>query len=198
LTGIIINLGKNYINFVADFANVNINPMPPMLTDLIAKKLIVIFCGINPGLKSAWDGHHFSGRSNRFWKALHQAGFTPHQIEPLNDASILDFGYGLTTAVERATVRADELSRDEFDRSIEAFKIKMAHFQPKYIAFLGKPAYMAFSGKKQIPWGRQPEDFCGAKVWVLPNPSGLNRGFTLNDLVVYYRELYLAVNNTLN
>jgi TDG/mug DNA glycosylase family protein len=167
--------------------------MLTILTDIIANNLTVVFCGINPGLKSAWDGHHFSGRSNRFWKVLHQAGFTPHQIEPLNDATILDFGYGLTTAVERATVRADELSKDEFAASIEAFKFKMAQFGPKYIAFLGKPAYMAFFGKKQISWGAQPEDFCGAKVWVLPNPSGLNRGFTLNDLVVHYRQMFCAI-----
>ena len=72
---------------------------PPLLPDLIKTNLKVIFCGINPGLKSAWDGHHFSGRSNRFWKALHLAGFTPYQIELSNAASILDFGYGLTTAV---------------------------------------------------------------------------------------------------
>ena len=172
--------------------------MLPILTDLITKNLMVIFCGINPGLKSAQDGHHFSGRSNRFWKTLYQSGFTPYQIEPLNDATILDFGYGLTTAVERATTRADELSKEEFDNSIEAFRIKMAHFQPKYIAFLGKPAYMAFSGKKQIEWGPQFEDFCGAKVWVLPNPSGLNRRFILNDLVTYYRELYLVIKIHLN
>jgi TDG/mug DNA glycosylase family protein len=189
-----MSLCKGHLNFAANSrSNVYINSMPPILTDLIAKDLTVIFCGINPGLKSAWDGHHFSGRSNRFWKALHQAGFTPHEIEPVNDATILDFGYGLTTAVARATVRADELSRDEFDNSIEVFKNKMAYFQPQYIAFLGKPAYMAFSGKKQISWGHQPEDFCGAKVWVIPNPSGLNRGFTLDDLVTYYRELYLAI-----
>lgn len=167
--------------------------MPPILTDLIAQNLTVIFCGINPGLKSAWDGHHFSGRSNRFWKVLHQAGFTPHEIAPVNDASILDFGYGLTTAVARATVRADELSKHEFADSIEAFKVKMTHYKPKYIAFLGKPAYIAFSGKKLIQWGLQVEEFCGAKVWVLPNPSGLNRGFTLADLVTHYRELYLTV-----
>jgi TDG/mug DNA glycosylase family protein len=142
--------------------------MPPILTDLITKNLTVIFCGINPGLKSALDGHHFSGRSNRFWKVLHQAGFTLHEIEPINDATIIDFGYGLTTAVARATVRADELLKDEFANSIEAFKIKMEYFQPKYIAFLGKPAYMAFSGKKQISWGAQPEDFCGAKVGYCP------------------------------
>jgi TDG/mug DNA glycosylase family protein len=191
---LVVSLCKDYFNFAADSgSNIYINPMLPILTDLIANNLTVVFCGINPGLKSAWDGHHFSGRSNRFWKALYQAGFTPHQIDPLNDATILDFGYGLTTAVERATVRADELSKGEFAGSIEAFKTKMARFQPKYIAFLGKPAYMAFSGKKQIPWGLQPEDFCGAKVWVLPNPSGLNRGFTLNDIVTHYRELYEAI-----
>lgn len=167
--------------------------MEPILSDIIGENLKVIFCGINPGLKSAFDGHHFSGRSNRFWRVLYQAGFTPYEIDPVNDATILNFGYGLTTAVERATVRADELSKDEFANSIEAFKIKITHFKPKYIAFLGKAAYMAFSGKRKISWGYQTEDFCGAKVWVLPNPSGLNRGFTLNDLVFYYGEFYLAI-----
>lgn len=170
-----------------------INAMLPILTDIIDNNLSIIFCGINPGLKSAWDGHHFSGRSNRFWKVLHQAGFTPQQIDPVNDASILNFGYGLTTAVARATVRADELSKDEFANSIDAFKSKMTRFAPQYIAFLGKPAYVAFSGKKQIAWGRQPDDFCGAKVWVLPNPSGLNRGFTLTDLVTHYNQMLCAI-----
>jgi double-stranded uracil-DNA glycosylase len=167
--------------------------MPSILTDLIAPDLKVIFCGINPGLKSALDGHHFSGRSNRFWKVLHQAGFTPYEIEPINDATILEFGYGLTTAVERATARADELLKDEFDDSIETFKKKMEIYKPHYIAFLGKPAYMAFSGQKQISWGLQSEDFCGISVWVLPNPSGLNRGFTLNDLVIRYRQMFSAI-----
>ena len=164
-----------------------------MLTDIIRKNLTVIFCGINPGLKSARDGHHFSGRSNRFWKVLHQSGFTPHEIDPLNDRTILDFGYGLTTAVARATGRADELLKEEFGNAIAAFKTKMEKFQPKYIAFLGKPAYLAFSGKKQIEWGRQDTDFCGAAVWVLPNPSGLNRGFTLSDLVNHYSALHLVI-----
>jgi TDG/mug DNA glycosylase family protein len=169
-----------------------------MLTDLINKNLKVIFCGINPGLKSAWDGHHFSGRSNRFWKVLHQSGFTPHQIEPISDATILEFGYGLTTAVERATARADQLSKEEFDNSIEVFRNKMTEFQPKYIAFLGKAAYLAFSGKRKILWGLQDEDFCGAKVWILPNPSGLNRGFNLDQLVSAYSELYLFILRTNN
>lgn len=164
-----------------------------MLKDHIAPKLTVIFCGINPGLKSASDGHHFSTRSNRFWRVLHQAGFTPHEIVPENDKTILDFGYGLTTAVERATVRADELSKEEFAKAVEAFKKKMTLFQPKYIAFLGKPAYIAFLNKKEVLWGEQAESFCGARVWVLPNTSGLNRGFSLDDLVVHYRGLYQAI-----
>ena len=164
-----------------------------MLTDIINNNMTVVFCGINPGLKSAFDGHHFSGRSNRFWKVLHQAGFTPYQIEAIDDATILNFGYGLTTAVVRATLRADELSKEEFDNAFEIFRIKMINFKPKYIAFLGKAAYKAFSGKKQIQWGHQYEDFCGARVWVLPNPSGLNRGFTINDLVDSYGEFYHAI-----
>lgn len=164
-----------------------------MLNDLIDKELRVIFCGINPGLKSAWEGHHFSGRSNRFWKALHQAGFTPYEIDPINDASILNFGYGLTTAVDRATSRADELSKAEFEDAVEAFKNKMNDYRPQYIAFLGKAAYLAFSKKKDVLWGLQEERFCGASVWILPNPSGLNRGFRLKDLVIHYSELYQAI-----
>nr|WP_199000324.1 G/U mismatch-specific DNA glycosylase [Flavobacterium sp. ASV13] len=167
--------------------------MPAQLTDIIDHNLKVLFCGINPGLKSALDGHHFSGRGNRFWKVLHQSGFTPEQIEPENDTTILQSGLGLTTAVARATARADELSKEEFKESIEIFKTKVEQFQPQYIAFLGKPAYIAFSGKKQISWGLQADNFCGAKVWVLPNPSGLNRGFSLDDLVRHYTELYQVI-----
>lgn len=170
-----------------------------MLNDLITENLKVIFCGINPGLKSALDGHHFSGRSNRFWRVLHQAGFTPYEIAPANDKSIVEFGYGLTTAVERPTVRADELTKDEFNNSIETFRTKMTLYHPRYIAFLGKPAYCAFSNKKQVLWGAQAETFCDAKVWVLPNPSGLNRGFTLNDLIDHYKQLRLEISgNGLN
>lgn len=164
-----------------------------MLTDIINTNLEVIFVGINPGLKSAEDGHHFSGRCNRFWKVLNLSGFTSHQIEAENDTNILDFGYGLTTAVARATSRADELSKEEFHDSLEFFKIKITKFHPKYIAFLGKVAYKTFSGKKQISWGLQSEEFCGSKVWVLPNPSGLNRGFSLENLVHSYQGFYLEI-----
>lgn len=167
-----------------------------MLTDIITTNLSVIFCGINPGLKSSNDGHHFSGKSNRFWKVLHESGFTPYEVEAVNDTSILDFGYGLTTAVARATSRADELSKEEFNDALESFTNKIMEFQPKYLAFLGKAAYKAFSKKKEIIWGHQPEDFCGAKVWVLPNTSGLNRGFSIDQLVTYYKEFYQTIHES--
>ncbi|ACU63534.1 G/U mismatch-specific DNA glycosylase [Chitinophaga pinensis] len=164
--------------------------MDNYLQDIITENLTVLFCGINPGLKSAVQGHHFSGRSNRFWKVLHQAGFTPHEIDPTLDSTILDFGYGLTTAVERATVRADELSKAEFDQSFETFKRKIEQYKPTYLAFLGKAAYMAFSEKKNVQWGLQEEPLCNAIVWVLPNTSGLNRGFTLSMLIDHFQALH--------
>ncbi len=163
--------------------------MDNRLQDILSENLTIIFCGINPGLKSASDGHHFSGRSNRFWKVLHLAGFTPHEIAPRFDTTILEYGYGLTTAVERATARADQLSKDEFSSSIDHFRSKIEKYKPAYLAFLGKPAYQVFSGKKDVQWGLQDETFCNAIVWVLPNPSGLNRGFTLNSLVDHYQAL---------
>lgn len=134
-----------------------------MLKDIIATNLKVLFCGINPGLKSADDGHHFSGRSNRFWKVLYQSGLTPYEIEAVNDNDILKFGYGLTTAVARATSRADQLSKEEFDESLESFRVKIAEFQPKYVAFLGKAAYQAFSQKKEIVWDHKQKIFAVSK-----------------------------------
>ena len=168
--------------------------MDNRLQDILSENLAVVFCGINPGLRSASEGHHFFNRSNRFWRVLHQAGFTPHEIAPRLDKTILDYGYGLTTAVERATVRADELSKDEFHSSIEPFKLKIEKYKPTYLAFLGKPASQAFSRKKTIQWGLQDERFCNAIVWVLPNPSGLNRSFTLSSLVEHYQALLKHIN----
>ena len=159
------------------------------LPDILAPGLDVVFCGINPGMRAAATGHHFMGRSNRFWKTVHLSGFTPELIDPLDDRKILDHRCGLTTVVERPTARADELLRDEFLLSSATLQKKMEKFKPRCLAFLGKPAYQALSGNSKLLWGRQPETFGGTIVWILPNPSGLNRGFSLNDLVQAYQEL---------
>jgi TDG/mug DNA glycosylase family protein len=163
------------------------------LPDILAKNLAVIFCGINPGQTAATAGRHFVNRSNRFWRVLHLAGFTPVEISPENDRSILTYGYGLTTAVARPTRRAGELSRQELALAASMLEQKIVSFAPRNLAFLGKAAYAAIVQNPEVKWGRQTAAFAGASVWLLPNPSGLNRNFSLDALVAAYREMHLAI-----
>jgi double-stranded uracil-DNA glycosylase len=163
------------------------------LPDLIQPGLQVVFCGINPGLSAAAMGHHFAGRGNRFWRVLHLAGFTDETFRPENDYQLLQYGYGLTAAVSRPTARSDELSRAEIQAAASQLEQKIRLHAPRFIAFLGKMALAGLSGKRDIAWGRQTDRFAGACAWVLPNPSGLNRGFSLDELVSAYRDLRVAV-----
>ncbi len=166
--------------------------MANTLPDIIAERLVVVFCGINPGMTAAVAGHHFAGRSNRFWRVIHLAGFTPEEILPENDRSILQYGCGLTAVVDRPTARADQLSAQEFIAAAAHFEQKIARYAPRFVGFLGKAAYSVLSGQREIAWGRQSVTFGNAVVWVLPNPSGRNRAFTLDQLVSAYRQLFLA------
>lgn len=165
----------------------------PGLRDILAPNLCVVFCGINPGLRSAALGYHFAGRGNRFWKAIHLAGFTREEITPENGELILAYRFGITSAVERPTSRADELSRDEFERAASGLSAKIARYSPKYVAFLGKAAFSAIFSRKLVSWGKQDALLGEARTWVLPNPSGLNRSFRLNQLVCAYTELRIAL-----
>ncbi|MEZ2416318.1 G/U mismatch-specific DNA glycosylase [Luteibacter sp. RCC_6_2] len=160
--------------------------------DIIARHLDVLFCGINPGMGSAAAGHNFVGRSNRFWKIVHLAGFTPSQILPQEDHLLLDYGCGVTSVVDRPTAGAAELSRVEFQDAAQAFNEKIARYAPRIVAFLGKAGYVGMTGQRDIGWGKQPVGLHGADVWVLPNPSGRNRAFSLDRLVEAYRSLHLA------
>jgi len=169
--------------------------MSDPLPDIIAERLAVVFCGINPGLAAAGAGHHFVGRSNRFWRVIHLAGFTPEEILPENDRTILQHRCGLTTVVPRPTAGAAELSTKEFLAAAAQFEQKIAHYAPRFVAFLGKAAYSALSGRRDIAWGSQPTAFGGAAVWVLPNPSGRNLAFSLDQLVGAYRLLYRAADS---
>jgi TDG/mug DNA glycosylase family protein len=162
------------------------------LPDLIAPHLDVLFCGINPGLIAAATGHHFAGRNNRFWRVIHLAGFTPKELAPQDDRAILRYGCGLTTVVQRPTARADQLSRAEFAAAAARFEQKVARHAPRFVAFLGKAAYSALSAQREVTWGLQPSRIRHARVWVLPNPSGRNLAFGLDDLVDAYRALHLA------
>jgi TDG/mug DNA glycosylase family protein len=162
------------------------------LPDVLAKGLRVVFCGINPGMGSAAVGYHFANRSNRFWRVLHQSGFTPEELLPQNARSLLDYGCGLTSAVARPTVSAVDLTASDFVAAAPVLERKIRRYAPQYLAFLGKPAFTALFKQPQLLWGQQAVRFGGAAVWVLPNPSGLNRAFTLDRLVVAYRELFEA------
>ncbi|HEY4131634.1 MAG TPA: G/U mismatch-specific DNA glycosylase [Gemmatimonadaceae bacterium] len=167
--------------------------MAKPLPDIVAQDLSVIFAGLNPGLSSAAAAHHFSHGSTRFWKALHLSGFTPTQLRPEDDGALPRFGLGLTTVVARPTRGGNELKSAEFVEAATDLAHHLEHLRPKCVAFLGKAAYAAIVGRRDIPWGLQPDRFGTAIVWVLPNPSGRNRAFTLNQLVQSYRDLRLFI-----
>lgn len=170
--------------------------MVDTLPDIITERLAVIFCGINPGMTAAAVGHHFAGRGNRFWRVIHLAGFTSEEILPQNDRTILQHRCGLTAVVDRPTARADQLSANEFIAVAARFEQKIARYAPRFVGFLGKAAYSALSGQRDIGWGPQSATLGGAAVWVLPNPSGRNRAFSLDQLVRAYHELYVAVGHS--
>jgi TDG/mug DNA glycosylase family protein len=160
------------------------------LPDVLAKGLKVVFCGINPGMRSASVGYHFATGSNRFWRVLHRSGFTPELIRPEHARSLLLYGCGLTSAVDKPTVGANELSRSDFIAARPKLERKIRTYAPRYLAFLGKPAAAAIFKQREVGWGQQAVRFGDTAVWVLPNPSGLNRAFSLDELTTAYRELF--------
>lgn len=163
------------------------------LSEILAPRLAVVFCGLNPALTAHRDGHNFSNRSNRFWRVLHLAGFTPRLLRAEEEREMLLYGLGLTSAVSRPTKSASELKRSDYIAAAPALEDKIRRLAPANLAFLGKAAYAAISLRADIEWGRQPDDFAGAPVWVLPNPSGLNRAFDLAKLTEHYREMKRAI-----
>jgi double-stranded uracil-DNA glycosylase len=161
--------------------------------DILAKGLDVIFCGVNPALTAAASGHNFSNGNNRFWLVLHRAGFTDVRLQPKDERRLLDYRCGISAVVRRPTSGADEVSREEFRQAGRAFELKMRRYAPRSIAFLGKRAIAALIGTSDVPWGRLPIGYAATSAWVLPNPSGRNRAFTLDALVKAYSELRLAL-----
>jgi TDG/mug DNA glycosylase family protein len=140
-------------------------------------------------MRSATLGYHFANRSNRFWRVLHLSGFTPEEIRPQNAHSLLESGYGLTSAVERPTICANELRKKDFIDARSELE-KNPTLCPTIHSFLGKAACSAIFNQRKFPWGPQPLRFGGAVAWVLPNPSGLNCAFTLEKLTKAYGDLF--------
>ncbi len=161
--------------------------------DVIAPRLEVLFCGINPGLYSAWSGHHFARPGNRFWPALFHSGFTPRLFRPDEEHELLALGYGITNLVDRATAAADELTREELRAGAQRLERKLKKHGIRAAAVLGVGAYREAFGCPDAKVGPQPCPLGGASVWVLPNPSGLNAHFTPKALAELFREFRLRL-----
>jgi double-stranded uracil-DNA glycosylase len=159
------------------------------IPDVIAPGLKVLFCGINPGLYTAAIGHHFGRPGNRFWPALHAAGITPRLLSPYQEQDLLLYGYGITNLVMRATAAADELTREELAAGGQILEEKVRRYTPRFLAILGVTAYRSAFNRPKAVTGPQTQLIGGAVAWVLPNPSGLNAHYQIEDLAQMYRQL---------
>jgi TDG/mug DNA glycosylase family protein len=161
--------------------------------DVIAPGLKVLFCGINPGLYTAAIGHHFGRPGNRFWPALFAGGFTPRLFDPSEKHELLTLGYGITNLVPRATLRADELTAEELIAGAKVVKRKVRKYRPGFLAVVGISSYRVAFDRPTAVVGPQTDTIGTTRLWVLPNPSGLNAHYRPQELAVVFRELREAV-----
>jgi double-stranded uracil-DNA glycosylase len=159
------------------------------IPDVIAPGLRVLFCGINPGLWSGATGHHFARPGNRFWPALHASGFTPRLLKPAEEGELIDLGLGITNVVARTTARADELTKDEYRAGGALLTARVHRYAPMWLAVLGIGAYRTGFARPKAVVGKQPETIGATRIWVLPNPSGLNAHWTPAGLATAFAEL---------
>ena len=160
--------------------------------DVIGPGLRVLFCGINPGLYTAATGYHFARPGNRFWPTLHRAGFTERVLWPWEQRELLDSGYGVTNLVARATATAAELMREELVAGARRLEHKVKRYWPAWVAVIGIGAYRAAFGRPKAVIGPQPERLGTARLWLLPQPSGLNANHQLPELAAAFRRLHDA------
>lgn len=162
------------------------------LKDVIAPNLDVLFCGINPGLYSAATGHHFARPGNRFWPALHAAGFTSRLLHPSEERELLAARCGITNLVRRATVAADELDPDELIAGRRRLLRKVLRYRPRIVAVVGIGAYRVAFERPRAVIGLQEELLGSARLWILPNTSGLNANHRPADFARAFAALKMA------
>lgn len=156
----------------------------------------VLFCGINPGMVSAATGHHFARPGNRFWPVLHLAGFTPARLRPDQQGVLPSLGLGLTNLVARATARADELTAEELTAGGERLRTLTGRIRPVWLAVVGVTAYRVAFAEPGAAIGRHDRRLGPTRLWVLPNPSGLNAHWPLPAMAEEYARLREAAFGT--
>lgn len=166
------------------------------LPDLLAPNLKVLFCGINPGLFSAYAGHHFARPGNRFWPTLYRAGLVDRPLGPAEEGELLKYGYGLTNVVARASARASELSQTEIMEGARVLTAKVTRWEPQVLALLGVSVYRVAFGRPEAEVGLQPDLIGSTRLWVLPSPSGLNAHYSSQRLCQAFRELRESLQTT--
>ncbi|MET9383216.1 G/U mismatch-specific DNA glycosylase [Streptomyces sp. NPDC002928] len=159
------------------------------MPDVVADGLRVLFCGINPGLMTAATGHHFARPGNRFWPVLHLSGFTPRLMKPAEQGELLSHGLGITNVVARATARADELGTEEYREGGRLLAGKVTRLRPRWLAVVGVTAYRAAFDDRKAQVGAQERVIGDTRVWVLPNPSGLNAHWTAATMAEEFARL---------
>ena len=169
----------------------------PRPRDIVMKRPSILFVGINPGATSGTVGHHFAGPGNTFWKLLHASKLTPVQLAPSEDGRLVEFGYGLVNLVARTTNKASELTRAEMVKGRAQLMKKVKSMRPKVIALVGVTLYPIVCGRGGPPGaGAKPDVLEGARVFVVPNPSGLNATFpTFAAKLRWFEELYRFAND---
>nr|WP_196789653.1 G/U mismatch-specific DNA glycosylase [Streptomyces caniscabiei] len=163
-----------------------------LVPDVTADGLRVLFCGINPGLMTAASGHHFARPGNRFWPVLHLSGFTPRLLKPSEQGELPSYGLGITNVVARATARADELTAEEYVEGGRLLTAKVERLRPRWLAVVGVTAYRAAFGDRKAAVGPQEGTIGASRVWVLPNPSGLNAHWTAATMAEEFGRLRVA------
>lgn len=163
------------------------------LHDTIAPHLRVLFCGINPGLYTAAIGHHFGRPGNRFWPAMHMGGFTPRQYSPFEEELLLDLGLGITNIVNYATCRADELTNEQLHEGAKILEKKIQRYKPAFAAVVGLGAYRVAFQEPKAKLGLRERTIGPTKLWVLPNPSGLNAHYSPKKFGEVFGDLKRAV-----
>jgi TDG/mug DNA glycosylase family protein len=168
------------------------NAVGKTIQDIIAPKLRVLFCGINPGLYSGATGLHFARPGNRFWKSLFAGGFTPRLLQPYEQDELLKLEIGITNVVNYTTAAEADIPYEDFVSGGKWLEEKVLNFEPEWIAFVGIGAYRRAFNEPRAQLGRQERMIGNTKVWVLPSTSGLNANHSGEKLGELFKELHDA------